>query len=321
MKPILSIIVPVYDVEKYINKCIDSILKQTFTNFELILVDDGSTDKSGQLCDKFKDEDNRVKVIHKENSGQSESRNIGLDIAKGDYILFVDSDDVLPQDIIIKLYNSISKYNADISCCGYCDDFNVSKNQHYIYPKSFMMSNFDATKRMFLCDGIDSNVWAKMYKKFLFNDLRYPVGKIYEDVLVTYKVLLRANKIVHIGECGYIHTSRPDSTTGSKFSKRDCVYVEHTKIVYEDIKRNYPQLKKSCYLFYLNSVQNIIIRMASNNIDKRNYYYKKLKKIIDKNYYIYMNSTIFSFKNKIYITFIRFNIYSLIKNIYKIFKK
>lgn len=321
MKPIISIIVPIYNIENYIKKCINSILVQTFSDFELILVDDGSTDKSGKLCDEYKNKDNRVIVIHKSNAGQSEARNKGLDIAKGDYILFVDGDDILPHDIILKLFNSIKKYNSDVSCCGYCDDFNVAKNQHYVYENKFIMSNIDATKRMLLCDGLDSNVWGKLYKKDLFKNICYPVGEIYEDVLVTYKVLLRANKIVHIGECGYIHTSRSDSTTGSKFSERDYAYVEHTKLVYEDIKKNYPELEEESYLFYLNSVQNIIARMVSSNIDHQNSYYKELKQIINKNYFAYMNSSIFSLKRKISITLIRFNIYYQIKKIFKLLEK
>ena len=119
MTPIISIIVPIYKTEKQLGRCIDSILSQTFTDFELILIDDGSPDRCPELCDDYEKQDNRIRVIHKKNEGQARARNIGLDLAKGQYIGFVDSDDYIERDMYEKLYSALVKNNADLCICGY----------------------------------------------------------------------------------------------------------------------------------------------------------------------------------------------------------
>ncbi|HDT8053597.1 TPA: glycosyltransferase, partial [Enterococcus faecalis] len=134
--PKISIIVPVYNVEKYLEKCVRSILAQTFTDFELILVDDGSPDSSGAMCDQFAEQDQRVKVIHKENGGLSDARNAGIEIATGEYLGFVDSDDYIADDMYELLYTNIVKEDADLSICGIYDVYEgkepVEKQQQYI---------------------------------------------------------------------------------------------------------------------------------------------------------------------------------------------
>ena len=175
----ISVIVPVYNVEKYLEKCIDSILSQTFKNFEIILVDDGSTDSCGIICDEYERLDNRVKVIHKINGGLSSARNSGLEIASGEYVAFVDSDDWIDKNMYQELYNEAKKNNADIVQCKFikAKDENVS-----IYNNEFneveVIGNLDALCNLYNERCIETVVtWNKLYKRYLFNDIVFPQWK------------------------------------------------------------------------------------------------------------------------------------------------
>lgn len=193
MNDLISIIVPIYNVEKYLERCIITLVNQSYKNIEIILVCDGSPDKSGEICDKWSKKDNRIKVIHKENGGLSDARNKGLDIAKGNYICFVDSDDYVHKDYVKVLYELNLKYNADISVCG---NYNVKGNEDYTVklPKGndFVSSaeDFLYKKKHFYCVA-----WGKLYKRKIFNNIRYPKGKIHEDVAVVHRILYEAKNI------------------------------------------------------------------------------------------------------------------------------
>ena len=183
----ISIIVPVYNVEKYLNRCFDSILNQTFTDFELILVDDGSTDNSGIICYEYKTKDNRIKVIHKENGGLSSARNAGLDIARGKYIGFVDSDDFINKDMYKILFDTIQANNSDMVICDYYkvneDDINKFRNLKCNCEniKIKNLNNLESIDNLFLTGEKFIYAWNKLYKRELFNDLRYEKGRIYEN--------------------------------------------------------------------------------------------------------------------------------------------
>ena len=199
----LSIIVPVYKVEKQLEQCIRSILNQSFTNFELILVDDGSPDKCGEICDEYEKKDKRIKVIHKKNGGLSDARNAGLDIAKGKYIGFVDSDDIIHPEMYERMYNFINKYNVDIVQCKFkkfksIEDINKlsninNTNIEYYTSKEAIMDMIDNNK-------INVNTWNKLYKRELFENERFPKGKIHEDEFLTYKLIYKSNKVAYINE-------------------------------------------------------------------------------------------------------------------------
>ncbi|EGO6689884.1 glycosyltransferase, partial [Enterococcus faecalis] len=162
--PKISIIVPVYNVEKYLEKCVRSILAQTFTDFELILVDDGSPDSSGAMCDQFAEQDQRVKVIHKENGGLSDARNAGIEIATGEYLGFVDSDDYIADDMYELLYTNIVKEDADLSICGIYDVYEgkepVEKQQQYI-----VLDKVAAMKMILEAKVVSVHAVNKLYKK------------------------------------------------------------------------------------------------------------------------------------------------------------
>lgn len=220
----LSIIVPVYKVEKQLERCIQSILNQSFTNFELILVDDGSPDKCGEICDEYEKKDKRIKVIHKKNGGLSDARNAGLDIAKGKYIGFVDSDDIIHPEMYERMYNFINKYNVDIVQCKFkkfksIEDINKlsninNTNIEYYTSKEAIMDMIDNNK-------INVNTWNKLYKRELFENERFPKGKIHEDEFLTYKLMYESNKIAYINEELYYYYQNDNGImNGSNLIKR-----------------------------------------------------------------------------------------------------
>ena len=220
----LSIIVPVYKVEKQLEQCIRSILNQSFTNFELILVDDGSPDKCGEICDEYEKKDKRIKVIHKKNGGLSDARNAGLDIAKGKYIGFVDSDDIIHPEMYERMYNFINKYNVDIVQCKFkkfksIEDINKlsninNTNIEYYTSKEAIMDMIDNNK-------INVNTWNKLYKRELFENERFPKGKIHEDEFLTYKLMYKSNKVAYINEELYYYYQNDNGImNGSNLIKR-----------------------------------------------------------------------------------------------------
>ncbi len=217
----LSIIVPIYNVEQYLHKCIDSILAQTFTDFELILVDDGSTDRCPQICDEYAKKDSRIKVIHKENGGLSDARNAGIDIAQGDYLGFVDSDDYIHEQMYEKLYELATKHSAEIACCSIQDIYRDGKfgaknpraGEIIEISPSYIIENFNTASQLTLLSSCN-----KIFDKRLFQDIRYPKGKIYEDAYIFLDLIDQTTKIVRTYEQYYYYRcQRPGSTVNSAY--------------------------------------------------------------------------------------------------------
>lgn len=229
--PIISIIVPVYNVEKYLKRCIDSILNQTFKEFELILVNDGSTDNCGKICDMYKGKDKRVKVIHKKNAGLSSARNVGLDLAKGKYIAFVDSDDYINKNMYEILYSNLIKTDADISICNFQDvndNSIININQSIDNYEYLIFNNIQALNKLYLGNNVNIVVaWNKLYKKDLFEDLRYDEGRIHEDEFIIHKLLYKSKKILYTNAELYYYLKRQGSITQCDFNlkKLDVVYA------------------------------------------------------------------------------------------------
>lgn len=220
-RPLISIIVPIYNVEKYLRKCINSILKQTYSNIEIILVDDGSRDSCPAICDEFALKDSRIRTIHKNNGGLSEARNVGLDVAKGEYIGFVDSDDYISQDMYEKLLSAMLKTKADMAVCNftYVDAFyRFMENKNSLFPVSDEVLDADEyIKRLTGRGGwYFVTAWNKLYKRELFDDLRYPVGKQHEDEFLIHHLVFKCQKIVCIEQSLYFYVQRPDSIMGQK---------------------------------------------------------------------------------------------------------
>ena len=219
-QPLISVIVPCYNVEQYLPKCIDSILSQTYRSLEVWLVDDGSPDRCGEICDEYARKDSRVKVIHKENGGLADARNVALDVMTGEYVVCVDSDDYISPTHIEGLYRLIEKYGADASvntCCPFPEGttpYPVKKKEEEVV----FNSGLKAVEGMFYQEMFDTSAWGKMYKAELFDGVRYPKGLLFEDLPTTYRLLLKANKVVFNDEQSYFYLLRSNSIEGAAFS-------------------------------------------------------------------------------------------------------
>ena len=218
---LISIITPVYNSEKFLKKCIDSILNQTYSNFELILVDDGSADKSPQICDEYARKDSRIVVIHQKNQGQAVARNKALDICNGDYISFIDSDDYVHPQMLEVLMNTMQNSNAEIVVCDYVQgyDTNFNWNDNDIVDDFTL---FDGKTFLYNCiigkTGKHWVLWDKLYKKKCFDDIRLPEGRIYEDNATVYKLIYMANKVSYSNDVLYYYFTNPESTVNKDFS-------------------------------------------------------------------------------------------------------
>lgn len=241
MNKLISVIVPIYNTEKYINACVDSIISQTYKNIEIILVDDGSQDKSPIICETYKKKDARVKVIHKENGGLSSARNAGIDIANGEYLAFVDSDDSIHHTFIASLYQMCEENDCDIAQCDYLATKDDSiKLEPQKKNRINIISSQEAVKKC--CEGYESVKfivsWDKLYKAYLFSDIRFPEGKIHEDNFVSYQLFWKANKIVISNQCLYWYLQRRDSIIGRKYNKNRLDSLDASKEKLEFCKKN-----------------------------------------------------------------------------------
>lgn len=238
--PQISIIVPVYKVEQYLDRCVNSILSQTFTDFELILVDDGSPDRCPQMCDEWAKKDARIRVIHKENGGLSSARNAGLAIMQGKYVNFVDSDDWIEKDSLEYLLYLINKYNADFSFAEMIRVENENQYHGVSTEKEEILSQKEFLLRFFKVNT-QVNVqyaWAKLYKAELFEKVRYYEGITAEDVPAMFEVAILCEKIVYGSKIVYDYFINPNSITQSAFSEKNFDLLKAWDVVCEKAKEN-----------------------------------------------------------------------------------
>ena len=211
---LISIIVPVYNVEKYIARCIETIIQQSYKNIEILLIDDGSTDESGKICDDFGKKYNNISVVHQRNQGLSKTRNVGIEMAKGKYIGFVDSDDYIERDMYEILYKNMVKYDADISVCDYIEITGNMKNVKKTNTnfETIIYDNLETKiKELLTEETLNNYAWNKLYNRELFNKIRFKENIKFEDVDIMYKLFYRANKIVYTSYVGYNYVQRYDS--------------------------------------------------------------------------------------------------------------
>ena len=302
----ISVIIPVYNLENYIEQCIKSVINQTYANLEIIIIDDGSTDNSGNICDLWQKQDNRISVIHKKNSGLSDARNIGLDLAKGDYISFVDGDDwIHPQmyEILLRYYEN---ENIDMVCCKLVkveektiNDFNNVD----IDGKYAILTPTDALLDLSITDVTACN---KLYKRKLFNQIRYPHGRYHEDEWVIHRLLYECNKIVSTDAGLYYYMMREGSITHT-FSKNRVLdgveaYIDRVNFVIEkEWKTVQMRMVKDC-------LNHIIWAYYQENSNKRKwhlhmkkYYRKIVKKAVKNKIMLNRELIIFALSPRLYI--------------------
>ena len=242
MEEKISVIVPVYNVEAYLEKCVESILKQTYTNLEILLVNDGSIDKSGELCDQLARKDQRIRVIHKENGGLSDARNRGIDEASSDLIGFIDSDDYIDEDMYETLYRQMIETKADLSMCGHYDVYHQIPEQQVATIQTWELTPQEAIKMVMEAKILSVTAVNKLYKKELFKDLRFKVGKIAEDAFIMVALIHQCSKVVATNEKKYYYVHRENSITTQKFSLKFLNVIEAYEQNANIIIEHYPEL-------------------------------------------------------------------------------
>ena len=322
MDPIISIIVPIYNVGKYLPKCIESILNQTFKNFELILVNDGSTDNSGVVCDDYAKKDTRIKIIHKSNGGVSSARNAGLYVAKGEYIGFVDPDDYIDKNMYEKLYRLFIDNNSDIAICRFNREINGKIQNKESTEEIIELNNMVAMNELFKGNLYRFSLCNKLFSKKCFNDVLFPEERIHEDLSTTYKLFANSKKAVYINYCGYIYVRRENSILTSTYNeKRLQAFIAWDEII-EFIDKNYYEIiEQVIATFTYWCVDNILyILNQVNNSKKKNNYLNIIQKYTTK-YYIYIkrnNILSRSYKLRIRIFNINYKLFILGRKIRKV---
>lgn len=286
----VSVIVPIYNVQKYLDKCIQSIINQTYTNIEIILVDDGSSDGCGHMCDQYADEDDRIKVIHKKNSGVSDARNHGIICATGRYITFIDSDDFIHQRYIEILTDLAVQNQADI-VVGDFEPFQGEECCHdkIIHEKDILQAQILTSKCLYDNNFIQQKrtiftvAWGKIYEKKLWQGIEFPVGKLHEDTFTIYKLMEKASKVVYLQESIYYWRRRMDSITHGRwtFSHLDQIeaFGEQLEYYHSMGKQRYVEIVLESYFESFFWCYN---RMLENHMDisRLKKYLKCMKKYI-----------------------------------------
>ena len=310
-KPLISIIVPVYNVEQYLRQCIESIIRQIYKNLEIILIDDGSTDNSGKICDEYALKDDRIIIIHKQNGGVSSARNAGLKIAKGDYIGFVDGDDYIRNDMYEELYNTAIKTNTELVVCNYLKGNENNWITNNVFPLQQILTIKEAFQYLYKCESI----YTKMFKKNIINNIFFDENIVYgEDRLFYIEAYKKIDKIGCLPSAKYFYRTNPNSSTQCRKFKREFIGfidVLNLEMDYAD-KNNLIDLKKRLYKTQLNTVTAWLGFIAlDNNPDI--YSANMLLKYIKKNLFNFLKSNSkFSKKFFILITCVNFNLASLI---------
>ena len=281
-RDLVSIIVPVYNVEKYLEKCLDSLIKQTYRNLQIILVDDGSRDSSGTICDRYAAQDNRIQVIHKKQSGVSAARNTGLEAVKGSYICFADSDDWSDEKMIETMYENMVEEKAQISIIGYdmvWEDGRCQKksdeNAYYVWNQREAIAQWMTQKifKGFMCD--------KMFAKEIFTGIRFPEDRSYmEDVAIGLNLFAKAETVVYSGKIGYHYLQRQGSATNSGFQERELLGITEAEKMIRFSKDHQGGYDKEAYSRLLINVYTILERIVLTGNKKDKEKIPELKKVL-----------------------------------------
>ena len=262
MNPLISLVIPVYNVEKYLDKCMESVLAQTYDNFEVILVDDGSTDNSGKMCDEYAKKDSRVIVYHKPNGGLSDARNFGVEHCNADLVSFIDSDDYVTEDYLEYLWYLMSKYNCKMSCAG---NKIVPEGKDYtLKSDNITEEKLDTVKSLERICYTSVGAWARLYKKELLLNNPFPVGRIYEDLASTYRKIAECDYVVFSDKQVYIWIQRENSITHSGISEKQMDIFWAADELYNFISKNYPEIKNAADTRCLRATIDFLYKVFSS---------------------------------------------------------
>lgn len=267
MSELISVVVPVYGVEKFLHLCVDSILNQTYKNLEVFLVDDGSPDRCGQWCEEYAAKDARITVVHKKNGGLSDARNAVMDRLHGEYVIFVDSDDFLDIHYVENLYFMMKEHQADIAVCGW----NEIDENHIVLPEIVKLNpentqcweRMEALRRLLYQVPIDNAVWPKMFRTALFQGIYFPQGKLYEDFAVMYKIFSRAERVCYNPYGGYQYMIRGTGIMLQNFSERKMHLIDFAEEMKEVMLQQYPELQSAVWSRFFRANCHIYLQIPT----------------------------------------------------------
>ena len=301
---LISVIVPVYNVQAYLPRCVDSILNQEYGNLEVILVDDGATDESGAICDAYAARDSRVRVIHKPNGGLSSARNAGIDAATGEYLAFVDSDDWIEPDTYGYMLRQMVHGGAKLACAGRYDvNGETGDKKIGLCPqREEVISAEEMVGRIFVWDNCDSSACDKLYHRSLLETFRYPEGKVCEDVPVTYLIVLKAGMVAMCNRPVYNYYHRPGSITTASVSEKTFHFSQHTGVIYPYICQNHPAIAPQARYLRVRSLVYDLLTLDLAGKQTRSQYsrqYAHSRKALSKHTLFFMKSNLFSRQEKL----------------------
>jgi len=264
--PLVSVIVPVYNVGDYVSQCIESIVNQTYTNLEILIVDDGSTDNSGTLCDQWAQRDRRITVYHQANRGLSAARNTALDVMKGDYVTMVDSDDVITESCIAHLLDLLLRHDADVAIGSWLhfSGENLPTQEATTSTQETCYDTLQAMRAIYYQHSITNSACSRLYKAELFDGLRYPVGKLYEDVAMVYPLMSRVHKTVKSNQIVYYYRQRPSSILG-QFSPQRADILDELEQLEQQVTQENEALLPAVRSRLLSAYFNILILCSSQH--------------------------------------------------------
>lgn len=274
MDELISVIIPVYNVEKYVERAIKSVMEQTYTNLEIILIDDGSKDSSGEICDKIAKQDNRIKVIHQQNMGLSGARNTGIKNANGKYIAFVDSDDIVSNRMYEFMYKAIKQDKTKISACRYISFDEDIPNFDENYNSSILTCE-EAIKELMIDRKITSHSWNKLFDIQLFEDIEFPINKKFEDIGTIFKLFLKTNEISYLDMKLYGYFHRVDSITVDYSKNTTSDFIQMIRYRYDFLMKEKPELSTYINMNRVNFSTRCFLDIAMH---------KKIKVLEDKKF-------------------------------------
>ncbi len=261
MQELISVIVPVYNVKPYLEKCVNSLLKQSYSNYEILLVDDGSTDDAGILCDKFAETSKKVTVIHKKNGGLSDARNVGIGHAKGMYVVFVDGDDFVSEHYLKTLINIVKENDAEIGICDIAHYY-VDKNNKSAFKESAetrVFNSDEAIECMLYQKDFLVTACAKIFPRKFFDDILFPVGMLFEDSAIMYKLFNKATRVAYNYSQIYAYVHRDDSITTKRFTQRDLDILKICHQMSEDLKCKGKNVNKAMISYYSSACLRVLL--------------------------------------------------------------
>lgn len=281
MDELISVIIPIYKVEAYLERCVDSVLLQTYRNLEIFLVDDGSPDRCGEICDSYAEKDSRIRVIHKQNGGLSDARNAALDVCKGEYISFVDSDDYVSEDFIESLYHAIMTFHTKLAVCGIIK-FDESGSSTVDYAPS-------ETERCVFGEEMMETVWRpaacnKLYHRSLFDEIRYPFGKLYEDLYIYHDILGKIDAVSFTGKNTYFYFNRQSSIMNKRYDIRNTDAIEGLDLRIKKLREmKYTELADRQLSFLFNNTVEAFEKLNKTNMIEQEKL-KEVKKICNRHF-------------------------------------